>query len=161
MAPRLPRHYMGDIYSEYPDNDTMKTIQLCADGLSYPGFGDRHVLLQWENGPSKEGGSVIQIIQLSGMPGNYAYYAPFAKAGLDGALTTHTFISLGQFTRAQRDRILELANAVVFERTSVVNSCRTWTRDLLMAMVDEGLLERSLFEEIDETIPLLKRQAEV
>jgi hypothetical protein len=70
-------------------------------------------------------------------------------------------IFLGEFTRAQRNRILELARKVKFERKSVVNSCRVWTRDLLEAMVEERLIGQAMFEDVDEKVPLLRRKPEV
>lgn len=141
MAPKPPR-FMNDVYSDFPDDDdTTKTVLLQAARLSYPGYGDRHVLLQWWNGEHADGSIVTQIIQLSGMPGNYAYYSPLAEKKSVESSLENTFFSLGEFTRVQRDRILALANAVRFEKTSTINSCRTWTSDLLEAMVNEGLLE--------------------
>ncbi|KAJ7595693.1 hypothetical protein C8J56DRAFT_1042777 [Mycena floridula] len=103
---------------------------------------------------------VTQIIQLSGMPGNYAYYWPLANKRVAKDWTSNTILALGLFTREQRDRILALADQIVFERTSVANSCRTWTRDLLEVTVKEDLLSESTFDEIDSKVPLLKRKPE-
>ncbi|KAF9078529.1 hypothetical protein BDP27DRAFT_1309719 [Rhodocollybia butyracea] len=158
MAPR-PR-FLNDIYNDYPDNTSTKVVELQAADRSYPGYGDRYVLLQWSNGKDAEGDEVTQIIQLSGMAGNYAYYYPLAKKQVAGSRIENTIFPLGNFTCAERERILALADSTTFEKTSVVNSCRTWTRDLLMAMVNENLLSMTTFNEIDEQVPLLKRQPE-
>jgi hypothetical protein len=148
---------MNSVYDKYPDDDNTKEIYLQAARLTYAGVGDRHVLLWWLNGVD-----VIQIIQLTGQPGNYGYYAPVAQQySVESAVAANLQIFLGEFTRAQREQIMELARKVKFERKSVVNSCRTWTRDLLEAMVEEGLISQAMFEDVDEKVPLLHRKPEV
>lgn len=57
---------------------------------------------------------------------------------------------------AQRDQILALAHAVPFCKKSCINSCRTWTRLLLEAMVNANLLSATLFEHLDTDILLKK-----
>ncbi|THH32389.1 hypothetical protein EUX98_g1812 [Antrodiella citrinella] len=154
MAPKPPR-FTSDVYDSFPDDDKVKIVQLQAAGLSYSGVGDRHVVIQWYNATN-----VTQLIQLSGNPGNYAFYSPWGRSEPAFKLND-TFYTLGEFTRAQRDIILVLADAVRFEKSSTVNSCRTWTRDLLEAMVQDGLLSQEIFDKIDQEVPLLKRRPEV
>ncbi|KAA1475939.1 hypothetical protein DENSPDRAFT_874334 [Dentipellis sp. KUC8613] len=157
---QTPGRFMSDVYSDYPDDNTTKEVQLQAAGRSYLGYGERHVLLQWPNGTDEEGDVIMQIVQLSGMVGNYAYYAPFATKCTESVLQNNEAFSLGMYSRAQRDRILALAEAIQFKRTSNVNNCQTWARDLLEAMVKEDLLSESTFDEIDKKAPLWKRQPE-
>lgn len=159
MVPKPPR-FSNDIYSDYPDDNSTKTVELQAAELSYPGYGDRHVLLQWSNGTHTDGSDVVQVIQLSGMAGNYAYYSPHANKVIAESRLKNAIFSLGTFTRTERDRILALAADVSFKKTSTLNSCRTWTRDLLMSMVNENLLSMTTFNLIDEAVPLLKRLPE-
>ncbi|KAJ6609387.1 hypothetical protein B0H10DRAFT_482449 [Mycena sp. CBHHK59/15] len=120
-------------------------------------MGDRHVLICWVNGTDAEGISYIQTVQLLGGPGNYNFFTPSVVRQQDAPSET---FALGDFTRAERDKLIELARVVKYVRTSRVNSCRTWTRDLLTAMVEEGLLVRRRFEEIDQAVPLKRRLPE-
>lgn len=159
MAPKPPR-FSNDIYSDYPDDSSTKTVELQAAELSYPGYGDRHVLLQWSNGMHADGSDVVQVIQLSGMAGNYAYYCPHANKVMAESRLKNAIFPLGTFTRTERDRILALADDISFKKTSTVNSCRTWTRDLLLSLVNENLLSMTTFNVIDKQVPLLKRQPE-
>ncbi|KIJ22696.1 hypothetical protein M422DRAFT_276843, partial [Sphaerobolus stellatus SS14] len=108
-----------------------------------------------------QGNGYTQILQLTGGPGNYAFYHPSVNAQSAISLAANTFYNLGTFTRAQRDQIIALALAVKFEKTSHVNSCRTWTRDLLEAMVNVNLISQDKFGEIDQGVPLKKRVPEL
>lgn len=157
---RAPPRFLNSVYNQYPDDNSEKVVQLQAAGLTYPGYGARHVVLQWVNGIA-DGQRVTQILQLTGQPGNYAYFVPLAKIQPDAWWADNEVFDLGSFTRSQRDHILALAKSIVFDRRSIVNSCRTWTRDLLEAMVGEGLLVKNTFDEIDARVPLLKRQPEI
>jgi hypothetical protein len=47
---------------------------------------------------------------------------------------------LGRFRAFNAYQILETAASVKFSKTSTVNSCRTWTRDMLEAMVVVALI---------------------
>jgi hypothetical protein len=64
-------------------------------------------------------------------------------------MVNNQHFSLGEFSRAQRDEILDLAGQVVFSKTSTTNGYRVWTRDLLEAMVQARLIPRAKFDEID------------
>ncbi|EPQ53480.1 hypothetical protein GLOTRDRAFT_130818 [Gloeophyllum trabeum ATCC 11539] len=93
---------------------------------------------------------------------SYNYYAPVALA--DGTTVSeekNQQILLGQLSREERDETLRLAKAIRFSKTSVINSCRTWTRDLLKAMVERSLITVELFDKIDTKVPLKKRVTEV
>ncbi|THH31216.1 hypothetical protein EUX98_g2975 [Antrodiella citrinella] len=46
MAHKPPTRFMNDVYDSFPDDDTVKKVQLQAAGLSYLGVGDRHVVVQ-------------------------------------------------------------------------------------------------------------------
>jgi hypothetical protein len=139
----------------------VKEVILLAHGLTYSGVGDRHVLLQWNNTPTTGNiGFVSQIVQLTGQSGNYSYYAPVAQLGSAETMVNNLLFSLGEFSRAQRDEILDLARQVVFSKTSTTNGCRVWTRDLLVAMVQAQLISQTKFDEIDVGVPLVKRVAD-
>ena len=158
-------------HEDYPDDEETKDVYLQAHGLAeYPGFGDRHVLIHWRNrraGSAADtdhddnGVVLLQVIQLTGQAGNYSYYAPVVLAFSQSEVTSHTQYHLGQYTRAQRDEILKIAETIKYERRSVVNGCRVWTRDLLMEMVARGLLREDKFEEVDTGVPLVKRRNEL
>ena len=68
-------------------------------------------------------------------------------------MSNNQLFSLGEFSRAQRDEILDLARQVVFLKMSTTNGCRVWTRDLLMAMVQANLISQATFDEIDAGVP--------
>ena len=137
----------------------MKEVTLHAQGLTYSGMGDRHVLLQWNNATT-EIGPVMQIVQLTGQSGNYSYYVPVAQVCSEEFMINNQLFSLGEFSRAQRDEILDLARQVVFSKTSTTNGCRVWTRDLLLAMVQAHIISQAKFNEIDVGVPLVKRVAD-
>lgn len=61
----------------------------------------------------------------------------------------------------QRNRILVLAESTPFVSESVVNGCRTWLKELLTRMVEEGLLDSLLFERMATEIPLPNRLPEI
>ncbi|TFK66301.1 hypothetical protein BDN72DRAFT_844516 [Pluteus cervinus] len=178
-----PNRFMNSIHTQYPDDQRIKSVWLQAAGLDYPGFGDRHVLIWWENGPStsnanststdknqecaSQSADITQIIQLAGGPGNYHYYYPVVQKQKGGAnlyavqVESNQQWFLAEFTRGQRDRILELAAGLEFKKDSGVNGCRVWTRDHLEAMVEDGLLGVDVFEGVDREAPLVQRKAEI
>jgi hypothetical protein len=155
----LPPRFLNSVYDTYPDDDSAKEVILHALGLTYSGVGDRHVLIQWNNATT-EVGLVTQMVQLTGQSGNYSYYVPVAKLRSAQTLLNNQLFSLGEFSRAQRDKILDLARQVVFSKTSTTNGCRVWTRDLLVAMVQAHLISQVKFNEIDAGVPLVKRVAD-
>ncbi|KAF5310211.1 hypothetical protein D9619_010471 [Psilocybe cf. subviscida] len=161
-----PTKFMSSLHEKYSDDDTTKELFIQADGLrDYPGFGDRHVLIYWYNNaapstPENNGQPAIQITQLTGQAGNYAYYAPVVHSVPPAVMAQHLQIFLGTLTRAQRDEMLALADAVQFNRKSTVNGCRVWTRDLLWAMVGADLITQEKFDEVDKKIPLVMRVPE-
>jgi hypothetical protein len=155
-----PSRFLKSVHVEYPDDNSTKEVYLQAEGLTYSGVGDRHVLLCWLNGVTKDGSNVTQIVQLTGQAGNYSYFAPVAKIRSAESSKRNLFISLGKYTRAQRDQVLELAKNVKFEKKSTTNGCRVWTRDLLEAMAVAGLISQAYFADIDTKIPLVRRQSE-
>jgi hypothetical protein len=65
------------------------------------------------------------------------------------------------FSRQSRDRIVQLALGIKFERSSRVNGGRVWLHDLLRAMTDEGMFSESWLEMLREEIPLPDRRLEV
>jgi hypothetical protein len=157
-ARRLAVNPFGD---QYPDNDETKEIFLQADGLEISDPEDRHVLLHWVNGNDDETGSrYMQIVHLTGGPGNYHFHPEQVKKHSDDSLEKNTSYNLGCYGRAQRDQVLKLAKAVGFNPKSRVNSCRTWTRDLLLEMVNNDLLPLETFNLVDKGVPLKERVPE-
>ena len=144
----------------YPDNDETKEVFLEADGLGISESDDRHVLLHWRNGNDERGTRYVQIIHLTGGPGNYQFLPEQVKAQSHASLERNTLYNLGSYSRAQRDQIAALAKAVEFSRKSRVNSCRTWMRDLLLEMVNNNLLALEKFDQVDKEVPLKKRVPE-
>lgn len=159
LAMALPPRFLNSVYDTYQDDDTVKEVNLQAHGLTYSGVGDRHVLLQWKNATTEKG-PVMQIVQLTGQSGNYSYYVPVAQVCSEESMINNQLFSLGEFSRAQRDEILDLANQVFFSKTSTTNGCRVWTRELLMGMVQTDLISREKFDELDVDVPLVRRVAD-
>jgi hypothetical protein len=157
-----PPRALNNVHDNYPDNDKIKEVFIQAENKNYPGYGDRHVVLWWCNSDDTDDSAdlITQVIQLTGQAGNYSYYAPVVKLRSIGSTQRHLQISLGKFTRAQRDKILDLAKSVQFHKKSTVNGCRVWTRDLLGLMVNHGLIMKAKFEHIDAEVPLVKRKEE-
>ncbi|KAA1470929.1 hypothetical protein DENSPDRAFT_80744 [Dentipellis sp. KUC8613] len=148
-----------NVVSVYPDNQDTKEVFLQAAGTHYSG-SERHVLLYWTN-YIKKPMIVAHITQLLGIPGAYHWENAATLQDYDTFLHHDTY-SLGEYSRAQRDRIIELAEHLDFVPTSTVNSCRTWMRDLLDAMVKDPdvALDPDIFSMIDEEVPLLVRRPE-
>ncbi|KAI0050515.1 hypothetical protein FA95DRAFT_604502 [Auriscalpium vulgare] len=152
-----------NVLSVFRDSDTAKEVFLQANGKAYATDGGpgRHVFLHWDNSlPVTKGMFVSQIVQLIGIPGRWTWES-VAHMQDRADLAQHTQFSLGTFSRAQRDRILALAEGIAYDPESVVNTCRVWMRELLEAMVKEGLLAQEKMDEIDGAVPLLRRRPEV
>lgn len=140
---------------KYPDDDSTKEIVLQAEGLTAENPDDRHVCLRWTNGLVDDL-RYTQIIHLTGGPGNYAFHTPQVKIHSNASLISNTYFVLGQYTQEQRRQIIALAYALQFNMGSRVNNCQTWMRLLLDAMVNAGLLSKTLFDQIDADVPLKK-----
>ena len=155
--------FMTRLLAQYPDDDGTKPVFLQADGKTTVAEGqDRHVLLYWENGTGLNGDlHYIQILQLSGGPGNYNFYPDMMITQSESDRARNTIYELGRFTRAQRDHVKRLAANISYKKTSRVNSCRTWTRDLLEVMVSENLITQEQFDLMDVDVPLRKRLPEL
>ncbi|KAM5531433.1 hypothetical protein V8D89_014890 [Ganoderma adspersum] len=160
----LRRRILNPYGDKFPDDDSEKEIRLEAVGKKRAGPNDdRHVCLCWTDGMLGEGDDAAlctQVIHLTGGPGAYAFYTPQTRLDSSISRDQNTFYTLGRYTRAQREQILELASRVSYDRRSWVNGCRVWMRDLLEAMVNAGLLQKPIFEYLDSEIPLKKRVAE-
>ncbi|KAF8189411.1 hypothetical protein BJ912DRAFT_903566 [Pholiota molesta] len=158
-----PPRFLESVYDTYPDDQSTKQVFIQAANLSYSGLGDRHVLVWWSNGVDATSDTLMlvrQVIQLTGQPGNYSYFYPVAISHSPEVINENLQASLGEFTRDQRDQIIILSKAIAFEKKSIANTCRVWTRDLLAAMVTAGLLSQERFHEIDTAIPLVRRRPE-
>lgn len=160
-----PPRFMLSVHESFPDDDIPKQLFLQAHGHeSIPAEGDRHVLVWWRNSPcnqkDKNEPVVAQVIQLTGNPGNYAYYAPFVDNRGLVSLESHDQFPLGTFHTTQRVAILGIAEDLVFERTSTVNGCRVWTKDLFAEMVKQGLLSEIVAEDVARRVPLKDRKSE-
>lgn len=115
-------------------------------------MGDRHVLLQWQNGHIPTQALLLRSFNSAVCP----EVMPLSQS-------TRQFknFPLGNFTREQRERILVLANEVLFKKTSTLNSLSHLDQGPLEMMVKEGLVLKSVFEEIDIKVPLLRRELEI
>jgi hypothetical protein len=164
MAPRLNAKAaaINPLGDKYPDDDTTKPIVLQAEGLETATIGDRHVLLRWMNFADDNAGIYAsQVLQLTGGPGSYAFNHPSVKLQSKNSFIMNKFYTLGNFTRAQRNRIVDIARSLDFDMKTRVNSCRTWTRMLLVRMIAEGLLAQEVFEVIDREVPLREPLPEI
>ncbi|KAH9986386.1 hypothetical protein BJV77DRAFT_951119 [Russula vinacea] len=155
------RRALNPFGNKYPDDDKTKEIFLQADGMEIFDPDDRHVLLHWLNGNDDTAGThYIQIIHLTGGPGNYQFHREQVKAESQASLERNASYNLGSYSRAQRDQIMALAKAVEFYPRSRVNNCQTWMRDLLRAMVGDNLLPSEKFDQVDKEVPLKRRVPE-
>ncbi|KAG2350862.1 hypothetical protein BDR05DRAFT_954984 [Suillus weaverae] len=123
--------FLSSVHADYPDDDSVKEVTLRAAGFEI--HSDRHALLQWLNG-TKDDVPVTKIVQLTCQAG---YYEPVVTC--TDTTIRNQVIPVGTFSRAQRDQIL-LANQIKFQKTSIINNCRVWLRELLVAMVDGELI---------------------
>ena len=156
----MSQKFVNPFGAKYPDDNAEKEVLLQAYGLDKAGEGaDRHVLIYWINGENEDT-LFMQLVQLSGGIGNYNFYTPCVQAQSKEFHRCNASYPLGMLTRAQRDQIIELAKGTGYERTSTLNSCRTWTRDLLEKMVEVGMISESQFERIDKDVPLKRRVPE-
>ncbi|GAW05568.1 hypothetical protein LENED_007431 [Lentinula edodes] len=137
---------------------TKKDVYLQAHGHNFDGR-ERHVVIHWVNGTLADN-PVTQIVQLSGIRGKFVFDSLVAKLRNPATLESHTQYYLGSFTRAERQLLLRLANEIEFDKTSVINGCRVWMRELLLKMVREKLISEETFEVIEEDVPLPKRMPE-
>jgi hypothetical protein len=129
-----------------------KEIFLPTDtGLESVPSHPRHSLLYWKNGQMPKKELVIQRAQLTP---NFCYSSPIAKLRSETTFEENFHLSLGTYTRAQRDVILLLAENVQFLKTSVRNDCRVWMRHLLESMVtdSEGLLEQGKLVHLEKIV---------
>ncbi|KAJ3843547.1 hypothetical protein F5878DRAFT_262395 [Lentinula raphanica] len=136
--PSMSRQMSRNYYEFIPDDDTEKDVYLQAHGHNFDGR-ERHVVIHWVNGTLADN-PVTQIVQLSGIRGRFVF---------------------DSFTRGERQLLLRLADEIEFDKTSVVNGCRVWMRELLLALVREGLISEETFEVIEEEVPLPKRMPEM
>lgn len=155
-----------NIYTYFPDNMRSKEVFIEATGLSYAGYGGRHAMILWNNGDYREANGdtspVYQLVQLSQRNDSSYYFTSFEsrRRSVNSAHLNYR-VSLGFFTRAQRDRIIELAGQVRFHPYSRVNGCRAWLRDLLVLMVQERMVFTDTFDDLDKDVPLVLRQREI
>ncbi|KAK0208012.1 hypothetical protein DFS33DRAFT_403317 [Desarmillaria ectypa] len=143
----IPTSNITDLSLKYPDDESEKRVYLQARSpISGSSHTPRHFWIFWDNGGSSTAGSnmlIHQIIQLE----------------RDKAQELQTY-ELGTFTRDQREKMLELAADIQFNERLLHNGCRVWTRKLLGAMVNEGLLDRMDFVALIDLIPLPYEQPE-
>src|SRR5262245_60900184 len=110
--PYTPGSHMDsvDFSAFYPNNNENKKV-FCHAALHKADFPtpetDRHVLLWWNNG-QLHGQPITQVIQLRGVPGMYTVDLP-TKIRSANTMDRNDVTSLGAFTRAQRNSILQLA----------------------------------------------------
>ncbi|KAF8066783.1 hypothetical protein FPV67DRAFT_1416717 [Lyophyllum atratum] len=155
-----------NFYNYYPDNNQPKEVFVQAAGHTRAIGGARHALITWKNGDyvvslGAEPQIIRQIVQMEMDSRGYFYDSnPCAKKQGPASTRNNQFYSLGFLTRAQRDRILALAQAVRFRANSQVNGCRVWLRDLLEKMVNEAVISKATFDYICNDVPLPARQYE-
>lgn len=158
-AANIPK-FLGSVYPTVPDNDEPKEVYVEAVGLDKSLGTERHVTLSWTNSAPEASVLVTQVVHLTGNPGNYNFYHPVAKPRrLESVVNNKRYI-LGKMSRAQRDAIGEHAKAIPFSKKSIVNNCQVWMRKLLVGMLEDGLITKETFAEIDADVPLQKPKEE-
>ncbi|KAJ7472329.1 hypothetical protein B0H11DRAFT_2038600 [Mycena galericulata] len=141
-----PWNPFGD---QFPDDQKELTLQKETRNWS------NHIMLRWTNGEDgPDSGIYTELVHLTGYPGNYAFKYPSVKLHSKQSRMGNKFYTLGTFTRAQRDRLVSLAQSLDFNYKSEVNTCNTWMHLLLSAMVVDGLLSQVSFDEAIQEIGL-------
>ena len=104
----MPSTTSLNYYTFIPDDETEKDVYLQAHGTKFDGL-ERHVVIHWKNGELGDS-PVTQLIQLSGIKGNFAYNSlvPVAKIRNSATMDSHTQFYLGSFTREERRLLLDL-----------------------------------------------------
>lgn len=168
IFPHITHHciYLMNIYTHFPDNQRLKEVFVEATGLSFPGYGGRHVMILWNNGDYRQvdgkTNPVYQLVQLSQYSDSSYYFTSFEPCCRSANSTDLNYrVSLGFFTRAQRDRIIKLAEQVRFRHNLRVNGCRVWLQDLLVLMGNDGMVSNETFDQLDRDVPLVIRQREI
>ncbi|PBK85416.1 hypothetical protein ARMGADRAFT_1129555 [Armillaria gallica] len=152
------RNLAPNVYNICSDDESDKEVFIEAAGSSYNGV-ERHVLMYWDNGTLNQA-RVVQVVELVGIPGDYTFKSPVARLHRP-MQHPDTSSFLGEFSREERDIIIELARKVEFDERSTKNGYRVWLRELLETMVQEGFLSDETFEVIDREVPLVKRRPQV
>jgi hypothetical protein len=147
-----------NVIGAYPDDDSTKTVILEAWGFETVGRTEqRHVMITWLNDIMLDGETVAsQFVQLRGTPGSYSIEDGNQVCRLRSIETLENYrnYKLGDFDRGGREKIIRLSNEVSFDPGSFTDGCRVWTRQLLMAMQEEGLVEQEVVDMICEDVIL-------
>jgi hypothetical protein len=157
MPPRLTFEYNALSYA-YPDDESDKEVFLQA---SSPGTFASHlraVLLYWVNVVFSDGEEVWQVVRLDRPEDSdvhkYVYPDMIVVDGCERE--HHETISLGVFSRDQREEVLECADDVGYEeRSGDGGQCVRWMGELLERMVEEGLVGRAVVDAIRDAVPAL------
>jgi hypothetical protein len=151
MAPAQPTQGDMSAYDLHPDTSIDKEVFVQASGLvTTPMETPRHIFICWSN-QSQEWYQVIQLIKW----GNWYHYVyPAVQEHLPANFSANQTWSLGIFTRDQREKLLELAEDIKFEKGSLTQGCRVWTAKLMLEMRRNGLISQDLLARIRREVPL-------
>jgi len=153
----------------FADADGSKDVFLLAAGTQDPGLFDhsRQVAVAWVNGalplqPTTSPTLVYQLVQLEkDLHTGYHFTDPYIKPCDPEMMANSLTIPLGNFTLVERDRIIELATEIPYVRSSRVNGCRVWTRDVLLRMVGDGMISWEIYHDACARVPLQRREPEL
>ena len=141
---------LEQLYQKYPDNLESKEVYVYIDSRS---FGrERHVFIGWINHQDL-GRLIVQQLHLTGDPGNYAFFPYYASILSNNSLSFEQNLSLGSFSRGQRDIMIDLSKSVSFDRKSIRENCQDWLKALLNLFHQNNLIESSIIEQINFRLP--------
>ena len=162
MPQRLTFEYNALSYA-YPDDESDKEVFFQATSPGTFASHLRAVLLYWVNMVFTDGDEVWQVVRLDRRQSNltdvhkYVYPDMIVVDGCERE--HHETISLGVFTRDQREAVLECADDVGYDERSPDQEeeevqCLRWMSELLERMVEERLVARSVVDAIRDAVPL-------
>jgi len=147
-----PPRFLGSVYDAHSDNDIDNEVFLQAAGLSY---SDRQCLDL----------GVERFCLRSHQPCNPRH--PTDRTSRELQLLRPSRPQHRRHTHTHRTYkspwgcSLEHEGTTAFVRSSVVNGCRVWTRDLFARMAEIGLMSQEVFDDADRGVPLVKRRLEI
>ncbi|KAH0831281.1 hypothetical protein J3R83DRAFT_13916 [Lanmaoa asiatica] len=152
MPPPLTFEYNPLSYA-YPDDESDKELFLQASGMIANHL--RAVLLYWVNMVFSDGEEVWQVVRLDKRDNVHKYVYPDMIVVDENEREDNETISLGVFSRDQREAVLECADDVEYdERSDDEGQCLRWMDQLLEQMIGEELVERKVVDVIRNAVPL-------
>ncbi|KAF8558620.1 hypothetical protein OG21DRAFT_1481311 [Imleria badia] len=158
MPPRLTFEYNPLSYA-YPDDESPKEVFFQASNGTPIAAHLCAVLLYWANKVFSDGEEVWQVVRLDRREDTkdvYRYVYPDMIV-VDGEYQRlqHQMFLLGEFSRDEREAVLEYAEDVGYDaRSEDEEESLRWMSELLERMVKEGLVAHGIVDAIREGVAL-------